>query len=449
MRNLKYIIVVVLCVAMVLSFSMIGCKATTSSTTVAATTAETTVETAAETTAAVTTAAISGKLEIFSWWTAGGEAEGLAALIKIFEDKFPDVELINATVAGGAGVNAKPILTTRMTGGDPPESFQILAGHALVDTWGTAGVLEPVNFIFEEEGWLEKYPDDMINILSMGNEILSVPVNVHRTNIVWYNKAIFEEFGIEPPTTFDEFFTVAEKLKNEGIIPLALGDSYIVEALTVLENVFLGILGPDGYKGLFDGTTKWDSDKAKEAIATFVKMLDYVNEDHAAIVDVDAAQYVIDGTAAMTISGDWQDGYFKSKGLTPNKEFGYVPSPNTSGSFNALSDTFCLPKNVKNRPAAIEWLKVCGSKEGQDAFNPLKGSIPARNDPDVSLFDEYLKFSIEEYGKDIITPSMAGGAAVSEAWLTDINDIVTMLVANKNIEAAASSFQAAADNNLK
>ena len=67
---------------------------------------------------------IGGKLEIFSWWTAGGEAEGLNAIIEIYEERFPEVELINAAVAGGAGSAAKPILATRMIGGDPPESFQ-------------------------------------------------------------------------------------------------------------------------------------------------------------------------------------------------------------------------------------------------------------------------------------------------------------------------------------
>jgi glucose/mannose transport system substrate-binding protein len=55
-----------------------------------------------------------GELEIFSWWTAGGEAEGLNAMYEVFSAKNPDVEIINATVAGGAGSNAKAVLATRM-----------------------------------------------------------------------------------------------------------------------------------------------------------------------------------------------------------------------------------------------------------------------------------------------------------------------------------------------
>ncbi|TMJ07334.1 MAG: carbohydrate ABC transporter substrate-binding protein, partial [Bacillati bacterium ANGP1] len=69
-----------------------------------------------------------GKLEIFSWWTAGGEAEGLSGMFSVYKKLYPGVEIVNATVAGGAGTNAKAVLATRLTGGDPPDSFQVHAG---------------------------------------------------------------------------------------------------------------------------------------------------------------------------------------------------------------------------------------------------------------------------------------------------------------------------------
>ncbi len=71
---------------------------------------------------------LSGKLEMFSWWTAGGEADGLNAMYTLYRKAYPKVEIVNATVAGGAGTNAKAVLSTRLTGGDPPDSFQLHAG---------------------------------------------------------------------------------------------------------------------------------------------------------------------------------------------------------------------------------------------------------------------------------------------------------------------------------
>ena len=55
-------------------------------------------------------------LEVFSWWTSPGEAKALQALFDVFTATHSGVEVVNATVAGGAGVNAKAVLQTRLQG---------------------------------------------------------------------------------------------------------------------------------------------------------------------------------------------------------------------------------------------------------------------------------------------------------------------------------------------
>ena len=84
------------------------------------------------------------KLEIFTWWTAGGEADGLQAMVQVFSNENQGIEFVNAAVAGGAGQNAKAVLATRMQGGNPPDSFQVHAGHELIDSWVVAGKMEPI-----------------------------------------------------------------------------------------------------------------------------------------------------------------------------------------------------------------------------------------------------------------------------------------------------------------
>ncbi|MFZ1399391.1 MAG: hypothetical protein WAS33_20970, partial [Candidatus Promineifilaceae bacterium] len=53
-------------------------------------------------------------VEVFSWWTGGGEAAGLEAMIGVFAEKYPDIAFENAAVAGGAGTNARAVLATRL-----------------------------------------------------------------------------------------------------------------------------------------------------------------------------------------------------------------------------------------------------------------------------------------------------------------------------------------------
>ncbi len=386
----------------------------------------------------------SQELEIFSWWTAGGEAEGLSELFRLYATRHPEVKIINATVAGGGGMNAISVLVTRMQGGNPPDSFQVHAGHELIDSWVVAGKMEPITFIFEELGYLGAYPQGLLDIISWRGEIYSAPVNIHRSNMLWFNRQIFAGHGLRAPGSIEEMSTVCRKLSGAGITPLALGDNGIWAATHLFESVALAVLGSEGYLGLWDGGTPWDSPAARQAVARFVSLLDYVNSDHAALSWDEAAQYVADGKAAMTVMGDWVEGYFKAKGLIPGREFGWAPSPGTAGSFLMLSDSFGLPKGAKHRAQAINWVALCASREGQDAFNPKKGSIPARTDGDPSLYDAYLRSAMADFAANRIVPSVAHGAAASQGWVNRINQVMSILITEKDPEEAVAGFVRAA-----
>lgn len=57
------------------------------------------------------------KLEILSWWTAGGEADALSAVLEGFSARNPSIIVENAAVAGGGGANSQAVLSTRLQGG--------------------------------------------------------------------------------------------------------------------------------------------------------------------------------------------------------------------------------------------------------------------------------------------------------------------------------------------
>lgn len=331
-----------------------------------------------------------------------------------------------------------------MLGGNPPDSFQVHAGHELIDTWVVAGKMEPITFLFRDNGILTVFPPGLIDIISWKGEIYSVPVNIHRSNVLWYNTKIFTDNKLAPPRTLGELLSVCDALSRKGITPLALGDNGIWAAVHLLESVLLGTMGPAHYSGLWTGSTAWDSQEVRWSLSTFSALMRYVNTDHAALSWDGAVQYVIDGKCAMTVMGDWAEGYFKARGLTPNKEFGWVPSPGTGGSFIALSDSFGLPRGAPHRDAAVRWLALAASREGQDAFNPHKGSIPSRMDGARTLYDEYQRSAIDSYTHDTIVPSVTHGAAASEGWLAEIQDAVDIFVRNLDIDEVQDALVKAA-----
>ncbi|WP_370465081.1 ABC transporter substrate-binding protein [Neobacillus kokaensis] len=384
------------------------------------------------------------KLDIFSWWTGAGEEDGLNALIALFKEKYPDIPIENAAVAGGAGTNAKAVLASRMQGNDPPATFQVHGGAELNETWVAAGKMEPLNDLYEEQGWNDKFPKELIDMVSKDGNIYSVPVDIHRGNVLWYNKKVFADNGVQPPATFDEFFKVAEQLKAKGVTPLALGDKEPWTATMLFEDILLGVLGPDDYGKLWTGDLSFDDAKVKEAAEIFKKMLGFVNEDHSSRNWQDASQLVANGDAAMNVMGDWAKGYFVNDlKLKVNEDFGYVTTPGTDGYFMIITDTFGLPKGVKNPDEVKKFLALLGSVEGQDVFNPLKGSIPARVDADPSKYDQYGKDTMEDFKTAKLAPSLAHGSAAPEGFLTKVNQAINIFVTQKDVDQFIGSLKQA------
>jgi glucose/mannose transport system substrate-binding protein len=384
------------------------------------------------------------KLEIFSWW-AGDEGPALQALIDRYSALYPGIQAINSTVTGGSGVNARAVLKTRMLGGDPPDSFQVHAGQELIATWVVAGRMEDLSGLFRAEGWMTRFPPGLISLLSTKSGIWSVPVNIHRSNVMWYVPSRLREWGVSPPKTWDEFLSTCQTLKGKGLKnPLALGENWTQNHLW--ESVALGVLGPDDWNALWSGKLKFTDPKVVKVWETFGKVLACSNPDASGLSWQQAVDRMLKGDAAFNVMGDWAAGYMATTlKLVPGEGFGYAPSPSTSGVFMMLSDSFGLPKGAKHRDAALKWLKLLGSKEGQDIFNPLKGSIAARLDSDLSRYNAYLQSAAKDWKSNKIVGSLVHGAVAPEAFGSQFGTVMEIYLASQNAKAAANAAQAIAD----
>jgi glucose/mannose transport system substrate-binding protein len=112
-----------------------------------------------------------------------------------------------------------------------------------------------------------------------------------------------------------------------------------------------------------------------------------------------------------------------------------------------LADSFGLPKGAPNRDNVVAWLALLGSKEGSDAFNPLKGSISARTDSDLSKYNDYAKSASADFGKDRIVGSLAHGVTANEGFMNDFASVMEMFLKSRNAEAAGKAAQQIAMKN--
>ncbi len=86
-------------------------------------------------------------LEIYHWWTSGGEKAAIDALVAVFQEKYPDVGVIQSPVAGGAGYVLKAVMKSMVAAGEAPDSFQIHAGYEM-KPYIDGGYLEPIDHLW-------------------------------------------------------------------------------------------------------------------------------------------------------------------------------------------------------------------------------------------------------------------------------------------------------------
>ena len=375
------------------------------------------------TTAPASSAATDKQLEIFTWWASGGEAAGLEGMTTEFNRLNPNTPFINATVAGAAGVNAKGVLVSRMQAGNPPDTFQAHAGEEL-SSYVKAGQIEDVSFLYKQEGWDKVFPKDLIKTLTTNGKIYSVPVNIHRSNVLWWSPAAAKKAGItKAPASLDAMIADMKKFKKAGIDGIALAGNGDWAIAHLFDYVLLASMGPDKFDGLWKGTTKWNGPEVKKAIKYFSTILSYGNSSKS-LDWPDAGKLVTSGKAGFFIMGDWASSQWQSEGLKLGKDYTWAPGPGTNGIYQWLSDSFTLPKGAVNRDAGIAWLKVCGSLAGQDAFNPKKGSIAVRTDSNPKLYDSYLQAAMKSWKKDRLVGSTVHGVNWGNAGMAAYNSAV-------------------------
>jgi glucose/mannose transport system substrate-binding protein len=388
-------------------------------------------------------ASVENQVEVYSWWTGPGEEDGLIAMVEEYKRANPDVDFVNATVSGGAGSNAKAILASRLLANDPPDSYQRHAGLELEDDV-RSGKLQDLTALYDEQGWREVFPAGLLESLTIDGRFYSVPVNIHRANLLWYNPRVLRELGIDgPPKTWSEFLAQAGTIRKQGKTPLAMGPQWTQKHL--LETVLLGELGADDYEGLWNGQTSWYGERVTTALETFTEVLRASDVDSAAADWQPQLDRVMSGSAAYAVMGDWVYSYLAlTKKLRWEVDYDVVASPGSDGVFNFLSDAFTLPVGARHPELARRWLVECGSRLGQDLFNPRKGSIPARTDPDTSLYREYLAWDLEQWRdpKTRIVGSLTHGVVANNAWNAEIDTALSFFVQDGDIGKFARTVAA-------
>ncbi|APW44664.1 ABC transporter substrate-binding protein [Rhodoferax saidenbachensis] len=385
-------------------------------------------------------AAFAGEVEVLHWWTAGGEAKSVGELKTIMQGKGHTWK--DFAVAGGGGDNAMTVLKSRVVSGNPPAAAQI-KGPALQE-WAAEGVLANLDATAKAEKWDELLPKGVADIMKYKGNYIAAPVNVHRVNWMWANKAVLDKAGVKgTPKTWDEFFSAADKVKKAGLIAVAHGGQNWQD-FTTFESVVLGVGGAKFYS---DALIKLDqkaltSATMTKSLETFRKIKGYTD---AAAPGRDwnlATAMVIQEKAAFQFMGDWAKGEFAAAGKVPGKDYICAAAPGTDKAYTFNVDSFAMFK-LKDAAAQKAQADLAASIMGtqfQEVFNLNKGSIPVRLNMDMSKFDDCAKLSAKDFvatsKTGALLPSIAHGMAVKPAAEGAIKDAVSQFWNDDKISIA-------------
>jgi glucose/mannose transport system substrate-binding protein len=322
-------------------------------------------------------------VELTSWWVAAGEVNALNAIIGLYEKAHPGASVHSSGDASASDVRIKLDMNIATS---PPDVFQINAQD--IPSWVAMhpGTLSPLDDLFAEPALKAAVLPDVLSRVTAENQIIAVPVGIHRENSLFFNRKIFTNLSLVAPATISELIEVCKTIKAAGITPIALSkDGWVVRIL--FNDIVQGTMGVETFNDFITGVTPVTDPtvkaKLKESISIMSEVLtNYVNPDagDANFTWSDAADQVFHGEAAMLLHGDWAKGYFVARGWTPGIDFGQTGGPGASDLFWYAIDAFAAPMLAAHPDTARDFLSVVLSKEAQVAFSRLKGSTPARTD---------------------------------------------------------------------
>ena len=273
--------------------------------------------------------------EIVYWNTAteGTDKEILDAGVEKFNSETDSGYTVTSVPAQNESYKEK--LVVAMSSGECPDMYTCWSGGPMYE-YIDSGFAQPIDELFNNSDIKDKLMDAAIGQASYNGHIYAVPYLSVSIAGVFYNKEMFEKYGLEEPTTLSELENICDTLKENGITPFALANSVKWTGSQYFMCLATRYGGLDPFKNAVAGTGSFTDDsfiKAGEKIQEWVKAgyfpdgVNSLSED-----DGQAKQLMYQETAGMLLGGSWYTGTFASDSEEFYQKIGWFPFPAIEGS---------------------------------------------------------------------------------------------------------------------
>lgn len=362
------------------------------------------------------------ELEVTHWWTSGGEANAVSKFAEAWNAT--GNTWLDGAIAGG-GDTARPIMISRILGGDPMDAFQFNHGRQAEELI-EAGLMLDLTDVAEAEGWKNIVnPSNLLDACTYEGRIYCAPVNIHSWQWMWISHKFYEDAGLPVPTNWTEFAASAPDLVAQGKLPLAMGGQSWQQS-GAFGVMAIAIAGNDAWLAV-------NRDKNAEVAA---------GPEYAAVFEAaaqarewsrgtnvqdwnQATNMVITGQAGAQIMGDWAQGEFALAGQVAGQDYSCLPGLGLNAVLDTGGDAFYFPAQDDPEVTAAqkELAALLLTPAVQVSFNAAKGSLPIRGDVDMGAVNDCTRKGLELLASGNILP--AGTVLLSPDTNQQINDLMT------------------------
>ncbi|MBT6339154.1 MAG: extracellular solute-binding protein [Desulfobacula sp.] len=328
----------------------------------------------------------------------------------------------------------KSMIHTTLDKGNPPELFSYWAG-ARVQNLVDQKKLAPIDDLWEKENFDKKFSTSVIKAASTYNGSKYLLPIAQFVVMVFYNKTIFEANGLQPPTSWEEFIAVCQKLKKNKITPIALGSRERWPAQFWMDYLLLRTQPIEYRNRLMNGKAKYTDQEVKKVYQIWSELLKekYFNQNANQLDWAQATQLVCKKDAAMTLMGSWAIQLFEDEKQCsgPVNNFDFFPFPTMDMNLPKVAlgpiDGIVLSKNSANHDFAKKTLSYFAKQKPQERLSIGSGALAPSLEVPLSFYSPFKKRMIEEiksskywaFNYDLATPPR-----VAELGMDSFNELI-------------------------
>lgn len=366
-------------------------------------------------------------IEVAAVWT-GTEQERFNAVLEAFTEETG----IEASYRS-SGDDMAAFLGTQIEGGSPPD-VAMIAQPALVEQLANDGSLQPL----DEDvvaGLDENFAGVWTDIGSVDGEPYAVYFKVANKSTWWYNTAIFDQAGVEPPADWDALLQTAQTVNSSGTPFVSVGGADGWTLTDWFENIYIRTAGADAYDQLTNHEIPWTDDTVKTALETWAELVgdeaNLAGGTNGALnttFEESVTQVFADPPAAGSVyEADFVAGVITGEtGAVAGEDFDFFTFPTIDGSPPAVVSAGDGAVVLTDNPSAQRFAEFLTTPEAAAVWASEGGFISPNQNLDTSVYPDDISREIAEAvvgaGEDVrfdmsdLVPPEFGGTTGQGLW---------------------------------